>query len=510
MLDMKTILLSGVVSNALITVFIALLWYQNRRRYAGLSFWLVDYALQMAGFLLLLFRGVAPDVISVVIAQTMIISGIVIIYMGLGQFVERQLVQIHNYLIVFVFVCLISYFTFIRPDIDIRTIIINTAVAFFTLQCAWLMTKRVETSLRPITQSVGVVFFVYSFVALIRVVHLLLKPVPAATHFFSMPAAQVAYVLIFQMLNIALTFALILMVTRRLTRDVQIQEQKYESLYDSMQEGMALHEVIYDSKNNPVDYRILDVNPAYERILGLTKEKAVGQKASELYGADSAPYLDVYGKVAATRQPTLFESYLPLMDKYFKISAFSPDPGRFAAVFEDVTGRVKAEEAIRDSEEKFRGVFETSRDFTFISALDGRILDNNESVRDFFGYSADEIRNMNIRDFYAYPEERDRFKEIVTKKGYVESHELKLRKKDGTIIDAEITVVARKDTAGNVIGFQGSARDITEKRSMERQLQQSEKLSTIGTMISGVAHELNNPLTSIIGNAQLLMKRYPG
>jgi len=167
----------------------------------------------------------------------------------------------------------------------------------------------------------------------------------------------------------------------------------------------------------------------------------------------------------------------------------------------------RVDQALRESEEKFRGVFETSRDFTFISTLDGRILDNNESARGFFGYSSDEIRDMNMRDLYVYPEKRERFIKSIIEKGYVENRELKLKKKDGTIIDAQMTVVTRKDRNGNVIGFQGSVRDITEKRKMEQQLLQSEKLSTIGTMISGAAHELNNPLTSIIGNAQLLAKR---
>jgi PAS domain S-box-containing protein len=521
MLDMKTVLLSVVVSNALITVFIAVLWYQKRKRFAGLSFWLIDYVLQMAGFLLLVLRGVAPDVVSIVIGNTMIVAGVAVIYMGLERFVGRPRTQIHNYLIILIFVCLMSYFTFTRPDMDIRTTIIDAAISLLTLQCAWLMLRRVEPSLRPVTRGVGITFSIYSFTALSRIIYLLLKPLPAAGFLFELPTAQVLYILGFQMLNVALTFSLILMVTSRLARDVRTQERRYESLYDSMQEGTALHEIIYDANNKAVDYRILDVNPAYEKILGLNKEQVVGRKALEIYGVDTTPYLDIYAKVAATRQSTSFETYIPSMGKHFSISVFSPEPGRFATIFADITERKTSEQELEklngilfertlelvDSEEKFKGVFQTSRDFTFISTLDGRILDSNESVRDFFGYSSNEIRNMNIRDFYAYPEERDKFKELVSKKGYVENHELKLRKKDGTTINAEITVVTRKDRNGDVVGFQGSVRDITERRMMEQQLQQSEKLSTIGTMISGVAHELNNPLTSIIGNAQLLLRR---
>jgi PAS domain S-box-containing protein len=507
MLDMKTVLLSSVISNTLVTLFIALLWYRNRKRYAGLSFWLMDFVLQMAGMLLQSLRNIAPDFISIILSNTMIASGAVFMFMGLERFVGKPRTQLHNYLAVAALVGFLAYYSVIQPNIDIRTIAIFTTIAFLTVQCSWLMFKRTEPPLRPMTWSVGVVFIAYSTAALIRIVHLATKPLPAATVLFDMPTAQVVYMLIFQMLNIALTFALILMVTRRLARDVQTQEQNYASLYNSMREGMALHEIIYDADNRPVDYRVLDVNPAYETILDLKREHVIGETASNLYGSDAAQYINVFAEVATTQQPILFETYLALTDKHLKISAFSPEPGQFAAIFEDVSESKRAEEALKDSEEKFRGVFETSRDFTFISTIDGKILDNNEAVRDFFGYSFDEVRTMNIRDFYAHPEERERFRDIVVKKGYVEGYELKLRKKDGTMIDGQVTVVTRKDRNGNVIGFQGSVRDVTERRKLERQLLQSEKLSTIGTMISGIAHELNNPLTSIIGNLQLLMRR---
>jgi PAS domain S-box-containing protein len=671
MLDMKTILLTSVISNALITVFIALLWHQNRKRYAGLSFWLTDYVLQMLGITLLLLRNAVPDFVSIIVAQTMIIAGALSIYMGLERFVHRQSTQIHNYIALISFVLIMSYFTFVLPDIDIRTLTVNIALAILTLQCAWLMIMRVDPSLRSITRGVGLVFLIYAFVALVRSVDLLFKPFPADTTLFGLPEFQVISILIFQMLNIALTFALILMVTRRLARDVQIQELNYASLYNSMQEGIALHEIIYTTDDGPVDYRVLDVNPAYETIFGMKRKRVVGRTGSSLYGADFARRLDIFADVAATRCPVSFETYIPSIDKHLKISVFSPGPGQFGTVFQDVTEskraaelirvrltllefsvthsldellqktldevgamidspigfyhfvdddqksltlqawstrtaqefckaegrgmhygideagvwvdcvrekrpvihndysalphrkgmpegharvirelvvpimrldkivailgvgnkpveytdqdisvvsyladvaweitrRKRAEEALKQSEEKFRGVFETSRDFTFISTLEGRILDNNEAARGFFGYSSDEIRAMNIGDFYANPEERAKFRETVIEKGYVDGYDLRLAKKDGTLIDSEVTVVVRKDADGNIVGFQGSVRDVTERRRMEQQLLQSEKLSTIGTMISGVAHELNNPLTAIIGNTQLLMRK---
>ncbi len=173
----------------------------------------------------------------------------------------------------------------------------------------------------------------------------------------------------------------------------------------------------------------------------------------------------------------------------------------------NITERKRAEEAMRESEAKFRNVFETSRDFMYISSPDGKIIDYNMSAKDFFGYSDEEIRGMSILDFYHNPDDRTDLIEKLKARGYVENYELKLKKKDGSLIDALANIVVRTDSEGNIVGFQGSVRDITQMRGLEQQLMQAEKLSGLGTMISGVAHELNNPLTAIMGNAEFLLLR---
>lgn len=174
-------------------------------------------------------------------------------------------------------------------------------------------------------------------------------------------------------------------------------------------------------------------------------------------------------------------------------------------IVRNITDRKAAEEALIESENKFRGMFETSRDFMFISSLHGDILDYNPASREFFGYTDEEVRQANITDVYANPEERDAVLTRLMEEGFVENYEISLKKKDNTVIDALVTATVHRDRQGNVIGFQGTARDITKIKRMERQLLQAEKLSGLGTMISGVAHEINNPLTAIMGNAELML-----
>jgi len=129
-------------------------------------------------------------------------------------------------------------------------------------------------------------------------------------------------------------------------------EQKFHSLYAAMTEGVALHELIVDGEGRPVDYLLLDVNPAYESILGTTREAVVGRRASEVYG--QVPFLEQYAEVALTGKARQFQPNFEPLGKTFSISVFSPSKNQFATVFEDVTEKSRVEANQRESEERLR------------------------------------------------------------------------------------------------------------------------------------------------------------
>ena len=114
-------------------------------------------------------------------------------------------------------------------------------------------------------------------------------------------------------------------------------EGRFRGLFEAMTEGVALHEILRDEGGEPVDYRLVEVNPAYSTHTGIPQAEAVGRRASELYGTGRAPYLDVYARVVATSQPTRFEIHFAPMDRHFRISAFPAGEDRFATVFADIT-----------------------------------------------------------------------------------------------------------------------------------------------------------------------------
>jgi PAS domain S-box-containing protein len=129
-------------------------------------------------------------------------------------------------------------------------------------------------------------------------------------------------------------------------------EKKLQSLYNSMTELMALHEVVYDRSGKAIDYRILDCNPAFTLITGIQRDKAIGALASQLYGSGEAPYLDIYARVTETGESTQFDTYFSPMKKHFSISVFSPGKGFFATVASDISDRKLVEEEHRKLQEQ--------------------------------------------------------------------------------------------------------------------------------------------------------------
>jgi PAS domain S-box-containing protein len=123
-------------------------------------------------------------------------------------------------------------------------------------------------------------------------------------------------------------------------------ERRFHSIFDSMGEIVVLHELVSDATGRPVDYRIIECNPAFSTVTGIPRDSAVGALASKFYGTGEPPYLAVYGHVAQTGERAQFEAYFEPMQKYFQISVVSPSKGHFATISWDITEHVHQQQEI--------------------------------------------------------------------------------------------------------------------------------------------------------------------
>lgn len=171
----------------------------------------------------------------------------------------------------------------------------------------------------------------------------------------------------------------------------------------------------------------------------------------------------------------------------------------------------KREAALKRSEEKYRDLYDNAPDmFVSVDAKTATIVECNRTLVEVSGYTKQEIIGRSIFDMYT-PDSAEYARTILfpkfVKTGVISAEELKIKRKDGSNIDVSLNTSAVRDEKGNIIYSRSVWRDISEKKRLEAQLQQSEKMKSIGTLASGVAHEINNPINGIMNYAQLIVDR---
>jgi len=132
----------------------------------------------------------------------------------------------------------------------------------------------------------------------------------------------------------------------------QKNEEKYRLLFTEMEQGIAVHEVIYNDKNEVVDYRFIDINPAYERITGITKEIALNKRVREILPNVEDYWIETFGKVAVTGIPIHYENTAAELNKHFEVLAYRPQPHQFAVIVTDITERKNTELLLKEKNDE--------------------------------------------------------------------------------------------------------------------------------------------------------------
>lgn len=287
--------------------------------------------------------------------------------------------------------------------------------------------------------------------------------------------------------------------------ELRRSEADFHRLFDGIGSGAAIHEIICDAKGDPCDYRFIDVNPAFERLTQIPRENILGKTVLEVMPNTEQYWIDTFGRVALTGEPASLESFSREFDKYIDVVAFSPTPGQFAVTVTDVTERRRAEDALRSSEADLRGILDNMIDTFFRIDKEQAFLILSPSFETLFGVSTIECVGRRISDFFADPGSADELVAAMEKNnGRVEGFEVQAQRASSETFWLSITARQVMDDTGRVVGAEGIARDISQRKETEDVLRRSQRMEAIGQLTGGVAHDFNNLLGVIIGNLDFL------
>jgi PAS domain S-box-containing protein len=303
---------------------------------------------------------------------------------------------------------------------------------------------------------------------------------------------------------------------KRAEATLQESERRYHLLFDNMTTAFALHEMLYDERGNPVDYRFLEANHAFERLTGLPVASILGHTVLEVLPETEPRWIQTYVKVVQTGTPALFEEYSGAIGKWFETRAFRVAENQFATIFADVTERKRAEQELRESENRFRAVFEQAAvGVALLNTKTGQFVRINRRYCDFLGYTMQEMLQKTFADI-TFPDDVQQNVEgnaqLMEGSRREFSYEKRYVRKDGSIVwgSLEISPLWKPGEKPTTYFHIAVVQDITdrkraeeEKEAMQAQLLQSKKLEAVGQLAGGVAHNFNNLLTGILGNIDI-------
>jgi len=225
------------------------------------------------------------------------------------------------------------------------------------------------------------------------------------------------------------------------------------------------------------------VSPSYCEMFGKTEEELLGKTfiplvheddqeltEKEMDGLYRPPYSCCVEQRAMTKDGWRWIAWADkaVLDENKNVTSI-------IGVGRDITERKRAEEKLQQSEKRYRTLFDESRDAIYITSRDGRFLDVNPGLLELFEYSKKEmIDKINVEEIYAHPADRKKFLKEIETKGAVRDYEVRFCKKNGTEMDCLLTSTVRRSSDGNIEGYQGIIRDITDRKQVEAALRESE------------------------------------
>jgi PAS domain S-box-containing protein len=275
-----------------------------------------------------------------------------------------------------------------------------------------------------------------------------------------------------------------------------------------MVNGIAHCRMVFED-GQPKDFVCLAVNKAFERLTGLNN--VVGRKMTEIIPnirETDFGLIEIYGRVARTGVPEHFETYVSALQQWFSITAYSPLEGQFVAVFDGITERKKEEEELRTLS---RTIEQSPVSIGITNSL-GVIQYVNPCFTKACGYGQEELRGQTMRILRSGTTTPAQYREMweTITAGREWHGQFCNRKKSGELFWERESISPVFAAHGKITHFVVVKEDITERRELEEHLRRSQRMEAVGTLASGIAHDLNNILAPLLMAPDLLKETVKG
>ena len=290
---------------------------------------------------------------------------------------------------------------------------------------------------------------------------------------------------------------------KRMEREIREATKRFEKIAEMGEDGV----IVFDE-----DSRIEFSNQMAAEIMGVPKDQILGREFFSLIGKRDEEFLEemvMRGEGLGEKVCTEMSLQTPQGQVKATEVCIAPtrsDDGRIKtyAYIRDITERKKFEKELKESEEKFRNLFERVRHGLFISAKEGHFLDCNQALLEMAGYQdKEEFLNIDIaKDLYVNPEDRKAFQSLIEKQGFVKDLEVEFKKKNGGKITVLLTAHTKRDEEGKIIGYEGINIDISDRKRMEKELKEANDflMNLIESSVDGII------VTNMKGNILMFNK----
>jgi len=287
-------------------------------------------------------------------------------------------------------------------------------------------------------------------------------------------------------------------------KELRESEERFQTVIENLPHGVSVHDL---------EGLFLLVNKSYCELTGYTRDELLDMRVGDidlqsltrddrknlwlkLQKGGFARFESIHYRKDGTQYPA---------EIHLSAITLKGEP-MIVGIAHNITERKKSLEKLRESEEKYRNLYESMMEAFISTDMEGNIIEFNKQYLDMLGYTEDEIKKLKYTDLTPekwHEMEMNIKEEQVLEKSYSEVYEKEYIKKDGTVFPVELRVFLLKDDDDTPKGMWALVRDITERKKTEEELRKVERLESLGILAGGIAHDFNNLLTGILGNLSL-------